>query len=593
LLGAIFDREWLTLPRRARHYAVRAAYLGLLWVLGLTAWQATVGWGRSATLGETARFGVLLFQVLTYVQLTLCLFFSALSAAATVTQEKDRRTFILLLLTDLRNHELVLGKLLGSLLPIGLLLAGAVPVLAINLLLGGVEPVQIAQAVLILAATCLAAGSLGSLVALWRDQTFQTLALTLLLLVLYFCLVRALAFVPVTASESVQLCLDPFQALAAVLADPTEYGWSAAGGFALAMVGWSLLLNLWSIWRLRVWNPSGEPVQQRETPAEEVEKDRARAHAAPGPVRQVWANPILWREIRTRAYGRRLVLVKAAYALVIGLVCYYALALIDQPGERPAFAATYGLVPVTIVSLLLVATQAVTAITSERDRRALDLLLATDLTPREFIFGKLGGIAYNAWLYLLPPLLLAGVYGWLALLATPPRGHPELTASRNWQAWVCTEGTLLVLIAFTGVLGVHVGLRNEATRAAVVNTLGTVFFLSVGTLVCIYLIVINGRFEYQWGSFILFAAAGWAGMWWVLNGDRPSSALTLASFLCPTAIFYSVLNVLIGKPGLAETSDPWLPFLVIAGAFGLAIAAMLVPLLSEFDVALGRTTGGE
>jgi len=593
LLGAIFDREWLTVPRRARHYAVRAAYLGLLWVLGLTAWQATVGWGRSATLGETARFGVLLFQILTYVQLTLCLFFSALSAAATVAQEKDRRTFILLLLTDLRNHELVLGKLLGSFLPIGLLLAGAVPVLALNLLLGGVDPVQIVQAVLILAATALAAGSLGSLVALWRDQTFQTLALTLLLLVLYFCLVRALVFVPSVASESVQYCLDPFQALATVLGQPTEYGWSAAGGFALAMIGWTTLLNLWSIWRLRVWNPSGEPVQQRETPAEEEEKDRSRAHAAPGAVRQVWANPILWREICTRAYGRRLILVKAAYVLVIGLVCYYALALIAQPGERPAFAATYGLVPVTIISLLLVGTQAVTAITSERDRRALDLLLATDLTPQEFIFGKLGGIAFNAWLYLLPPLLLAGVYGWLDLLATPPRGHAELTASRNWQAWVCTEGTLLVLIAFTGVLGVHVGLRNEVTRTAVVNTLGTVFFLSVGTLVCIYLIVINGRFEYQWGSFILFVAAGWGGLWWVLNGERPSSALTLASFLCPTAIFYSVLNVLIGKPGMVETSDPWLPFLVIAGAFGLAIAAMLVPLLSEFDVALGRTTGGE
>jgi hypothetical protein len=33
-----------------------------------------------------------------------------------------------------------------------------------------------------------------------------------------------------------------------------------------------------------------------------------------------------------------------------------------------------------------------------------------------------------------------------------------------------------------------------------------------------------------------------------------------------------------------------MPFLALGGAFGFAIAAMLVPLLSEFDVALGRTT---
>src|SRR5262245_39521331 len=61
LLGPIFVREWLTVPRRTRHYVVRSAYLGLLWVLGLTAWQAMIGWSQAATLGDTARFGVRLF----------------------------------------------------------------------------------------------------------------------------------------------------------------------------------------------------------------------------------------------------------------------------------------------------------------------------------------------------------------------------------------------------------------------------------------------------------------------------------------------------------------------------------------------------
>jgi hypothetical protein len=42
-----------------------------------------------------------------------------------------------------------------------------------------------------------------------------------------------------------------------------------------------------------------------------------------------------------------------------------------------------------------------------------------------------------------------------------------------------------------------------------------------------------------------------------------------------------------------ESSDPLVPFLVIAVAFGFTITAMLVPLLSEFDVALGRTTANE
>src|SRR5262249_26686307 len=196
MLGPIFAREWLTLPRRPRHYVARSFYLLLLWVLALTAWQITVGWEQAATLGDTARFGLFLFQVFVYVQLALLLFFSALSAASTIAQEKDRRTFVLLLLTDLRNYEIVLGKLVGSLLQILLLLAGMVAILFLNVLLGGVAPNQVFQATVVLATTAVAAGSLGGLIALWRDKTFQALALTVLFLVLYFCLVHALALLP-------------------------------------------------------------------------------------------------------------------------------------------------------------------------------------------------------------------------------------------------------------------------------------------------------------------------------------------------------------------------------------------------------------
>jgi ABC-type transport system involved in multi-copper enzyme maturation permease subunit len=643
-------REWLTVPRRAGHYVIRSAYLGALLVLGVTAWQAAVGWSRTPTLGDTSRFGQLLFQILTFVQLALLLFFAALSAAATIIQEKDRRTFVLLLLTDLRNYEIVLGKLLGSLLQIVLLLLGMVPVLVLIVLLGGVSLAQVGQMLLVLAGAALAAGSLGGLVALWRDRTFQALALTVLLLVLYLCLVHSLATLLALALAALsawgayllanwlglrkwpargllsggsvvglaaagglwwflwqsawfqreepmlQTWLDPIQAWQSVLAPPSSeeaFPIVSAYAFAGAMVVLCGLLNAWGILRLRVWNPSGEPIIQREQPdaALEEEKDRARAHAAPGRVRHVWANPILWREIMTRAYGRRPLLVRLAYALVVGLACYYVLTSLGT-GSGSAFMAILALVGVAVLSLLLVSAQAVTAITSERDTGALDLLLVTDLTPKEFIFGKLGGIGWNTLLYLLPPLVLAGYYAWQGLLATPPRTHPELLAYRNTEAVVCVWGVGLVLMAFGMMLGMHVALRTQTSRLAILNTLATVFFLSVGTGVCIALIRINRQYEYQWFSFLFFILAGIGGLWWVLNGDRPSAALSLASWLCPLAVFYTVVNVLVARPGSEETADPLVPFLVMVGAFGFTVAAMLVPLVSEFDVALGRTTAG-
>src|SRR5207253_2461159 len=161
----------------------------------------------------------------------------------TVAREKDRRTFILLLLTDMTDAEIVLGKLLGSLLPIGLMLVGTLPVLALLLLLGGVTPHQVLNAWLILVATAVAAGSRGG---------------------------------PATGVVGVY-------------------------GYVIAMIVASVLLNAWGVYKLRDWNPGGEPVMQRETPEEEEAKDRAKAHAAPGTIRRVWRNPVLWREVCTRA----------------------------------------------------------------------------------------------------------------------------------------------------------------------------------------------------------------------------------------------------------------------------------------------------
>ncbi len=657
MLGPIFNREFLTVPRGGRHYVMRAAYLGSLWIVGLTAYQTIVGWTHSATLGETAHFGSVLFQLLTALMLALFLFFSALSAASSVAREKDRRTFVLLLMTDLRNTEIVLGKILGSLLPIWLLLAATIPLLTSLILLGGVSVHQVIQAVLVAAATSLAAGSLGGLVALWRDRTFQSLALTVLLLVLYLCLARGVALllglIPGLAQQPILAWLDPFEALR-VVHDPLAAGHAPAYVFVGVMVGLSAVLNLWGVLKLRVWNPSGEPIQQRERPdeateakeradaavlaalsrrpareliraaagavsgrrepsdeanlpgdavrspdgngdlslpAESPKSERRTAHAAPGKVRTVGANPILWREISTRAYGRRPLLVKTAYFIVLALICYFALAPV-WAGERFAFAAAYGLAPVGVLSLLLVAAQSATSITSERDVGALDLLLVTDLTPKEFIFGKLGGVLWNTKEFLIPPLVLAVVYAAWGMLAAPPANHKELAASMNATALVCVLVGLLVLMAFVVVLGLHVALRNQNSGTAVVLTLGTVFFLSLGTLFCLALIVLSGRFEYQWLSFLLFLGLGIGGLWWVLNGTRPSAALTWASWFCPLAVFYTVMNVVVARPGSQESADPLVPLLVVAAAFCFTITAMLVPLLSEFDVALGRTTGG-
>lgn len=610
MLGPIFMRELVTVPRRRAHYPSRVALIGLLAILGVTLWQAMIGFTRDATIGEAARFGLVLFQVVVFVELLLLLFFAVLSAASAVSQEKDRRTFVLLLLTDMRDYEIVLGKLVGSLLPLTAMLFTSVPVLSFLLLLGGIDPEQVVQAAVVLAAAAYAAGSLGGLIALWRERTFQSLALSVLLLVLYVIVVQAGVAAGRSVAEGVnwgvvQAWFNPFAAMQTVLEPPAD-GWpggiAPSYGFGLVMLGWCAVLNGIGIRKLRKWNPSGEPMMQREGPGEDPEANlnpeelkafRAKAHAAPGAVRGVWENPVLWREIRTLAYGRRPLLVKLAFALVLGLTLYAGVYdILNQAGGRPAFAAAYGLVPVTVLSMLLVAAQAVTAITSERDTGALDVLLVTDISPTEFVFGKLWGVAYNTKEFLLPPFLLAVFYAAAgALTLTRPQAGLWERIGENILPLFAVLAAILVLFGFSVALGLHVALRIINSRLAIVNTLGTVFFLSVGTLICIYLIVINGgSFANQWLSFISFLVLGIGGLMWVLSGDRPSPALSLGSVLCPLAMFYCVTNILIAKPGTNASADPVVPTLVLVGAFGFTVFAMLFPLVTEFDVALGRTT---
>src|SRR5262249_58037324 len=107
-------------------------------------------------------------------------------------------------------------------------------------------------------------------------------------------------------------------------------------------------------------------------------------------------------------------------------------------GRAPTreWAAAKGLVPVGILSLLLVSAQAVTAITTERDLGALDLLLVTDITPKEFIFGKLWGVLYNTKEYIVPPLILAVIYAARGLLESPP------TVGRHFLAYLSVPRVL-------------------------------------------------------------------------------------------------------------------------------------------------------
>ncbi|HVX13634.1 MAG TPA: hypothetical protein VHC22_20795 [Pirellulales bacterium] len=580
LVGPVFTREVVTSPRRARMYIARSAYVLALLVLLTTAWQVLAGTQEVRNLGDLARFGATVFAILAPLQLAVTTFFAALSAASAVAAEKDRQTLTLLLLTHLSNVELVLGKLMAAMLNVFTLILAALPLFMLLSLLGGVSFEQIGRVFAVTLASAFAAGSLGSTLALWREKTFQTLAMTAMALVIWLAACEAAARIAMAKGwhewAAVAAGFSPWRAMIeATRPYPQDLPALGIAGnavwlFLLVAAVVAVLLNGIGIWRVRKWNPSQEA--GRTIPDKEEDRGEATAPKAKVVSRAVWDNPIIWREMRTWAYGRKIVVVRLAYLVVFALALGGLYSLANQPGTLARSDAAVVIVPFFVLSLVLINAQSVTALTSERDARALDLLLVTDLTPQEFIYGKLGGIFYNTKEMVVLPLVLCG-YLWFRDAISLEN---VLYLSLGW----------LVLCAFAAMLGVHVGMTYASSRGGIAVSLGTVFFLFVGVAVCMRIMVaFSSSFQVQLQPFLAFMVGGGIGLYVALGIRNPSPAILAAAFGCPFAIFYAITSFLLGYT-LAV-------FLVLSFMFGFTTAAMLVPALFEFDVATGRTTGGE
>jgi hypothetical protein len=788
LIGPVFAREVAIAPRRPRLYIARTLFCLLLLFLMSTAWLVLTGTQLVRDLGDLARFGSALFQLLASLQLALAVFFAALLTASAVAQEKDRRTLVLLLLTNLSNSELVLGKLMASLLNVLVVLVAAVPLFMLCALFGGVSFDQIARVFAVTLASVLACGSLGSTLALWREKTFQALAMTVLALVLWLavwaivargvlfeswlglpCEVWAAGFSP---WEAIVVATRPYvrpEPALGVLGTPVHL-------FLLVALGISVLLNGVAVAMVRVWNPSRESraahreedtwrresiwgaeydaaqkIASQEGASQEVlgEEREIREQSAgvdtasaagrieerstrrltersvrlrvvlallvvgvlgfaaklyPGPAqwwvnnwgpasvayevffmllvflvvprrgaitpialavcattcaleflqlwqpawlqafrstpfggsvlgtsfswwdlpaypvgcllgwfvlrwlagpdrlvdcdasgasdvtgasgarvrraatgrkaprtRHVWDNPIIWREMRTWAYGRKILIVRLAYLALFALAAGSVYWMVERGTFLEGGGGAGALVALFLLSLVLVNAQAVTSLTSERDGRALDLLLVSDLTPKEFVYGKLGGVFYNTKEMIVLPLLLC-VYLWYAEAV----GLEEL---------IYLVLAALVLYGFVAMLGIHAGMAYDNSRSAIATSLGTVFFLFLGVATCMRIMLsFSGQFEAQL-PFLGLIVFGGAGLFLALGARNPSTAIGVASFACPLVTFYAITSFFMSQGHLA--------FVAIVAAYGFTTIAMLIPAIDEFDVATGRTTIGE
>jgi ABC-type Na+ efflux pump permease subunit len=584
MLGPIFYREATVVPKRPKTYLMRGVYVLALFLLLCTGYLVLDGSRSLATNGDSARFSGWMFTLLAPLQLLVLASLAAVGAASSVAQEKDRRTLLLLLLTRLSGFEVVVGKLSATLIsPLTMLLCG-LPLFLSLPLLGGVSPQQVIGVFIVTAATILLAGSIGTVIGMWREKTFQAIALTVLGLLMYVGLGEIAAETLTSVPQSVTLAISPPRALFAAASPMASLSGETALGvtmFVAVTLTFSCLVLFVGVAKVRVWNPSREVRLKAPEPetSQEAQADQTPTSWKARQPRRVWDNPILWREVCTWAYGRKVVVIRVAFILLFLLIAGVIYAQIRsgvalEPGGRIGRAlpsATLPLAALGVISLVLVNALAVNSVTGERDGLALDLLLVTDLSPQEFVFGKLLGVLYVGKEMILLPLMLV-----IALAI-----YDVMTVESTCYVIIGA----LTLYFFVTMLGLHSGLNYVAGRTAILASLGTVFFLCVGIAVCMTIMVsFRGAFQLQLAPFLVMILGGGAALFASLGWRNPSTAIFFASFGLPLVTFYAITQFLL------QTDHLYVIFALFVG-YAFTTAAMMVPALSEFDVSLERDRG--
>ena len=595
MIGPIFQRETATLPRRGRHFVNRVVFAMMLFAILCTTWLLLAGIQPVQNAGDLARFGVLIFQLIAPFQLIVLLFAAALAGSTAVSHEKDKQTLLLLLMTSLSNAEVVLGKIGAGLLTSVNAFLASIPIIFAITLLGGVSTEQVIACTWITGCTLVASASLGATISFWREKTFQSIAVTMLIIALWLVFGEWIASGSIRSIEPqwaniispLRAVWDVSQPIASkqILPPDIPIGNPFLAGSFILTIGVCLMAI--SIVMLRQWNPSKE----RRTANPELEEPSREAMETLSPdsagrvvkawksraPRRVWNNPVLWREIRTWAYGRKVLLIRMAYlgiSLLVGMGLLQSIesgvALRSTSFQEELVPTAVSIVaPFLVLSLIIINALAVNSITNERDAGALDLLLVTEISPLNFLFGKLAGVLYVTKEMVIAPLIICGFMWSQSALTT--------------ENLIFTCIALLVMDLFVSMLGIHCGMIYSQSRVAIGTSLGTVFFLFLGVATCmLIMLMFRGSFGRQLAPFLFIILGGGTGLYLAIGSRNPSPAITISSFLLPFLTFFAITSFILRDQELTV-------FSVVSCSYAFATAAMMIPALSEFDFAFGRS----
>jgi ABC-type transport system involved in multi-copper enzyme maturation permease subunit len=499
LLGPVFTYDLVRSTRRGRYAILRVVYaVGLfLFILALYRAQPALGRGTWPPAGgggmtrfaETFCYSFLVAQFLAVVALTPAY------VAGAVAEEKDRKTLEFLLATDVRDREIVLGKMASRVANLVLLVLSGLPILSLTQLWGGVDFGLLLAAFACTGLTLLTLAAVSILASVYSRKAREAVVLAYLVavgytgvsilahLLVFFPKVLALPLTPGSRPYTVQNILEVLNAgdpilLALGLREDLATGVTLqcalaarTGAYAAFHLSVIVVFTSWAVLRVRSLALLDGPAKAKP-PTER----RWRFGWRP----RLGRHPLLWKEVFADRglsfnwFGKAVVLLimLASFVPAVWLAGDFALEWARTGIFRPAQLGHSVNQWVRIVSTLVacltllgVAVRAAGSITGEHDRQTLDSLLTAPVESNSILFAKwLGSIlsVRRAWLWLCLVWLLGaateGVYlpalSWLVLAWGVYAGF--LAVLGLWFSMTCQttlRATVWTLLA-TAVLGV-------------------------------------------------------------------------------------------------------------------------------------------
>jgi ABC-type transport system involved in multi-copper enzyme maturation permease subunit len=388
----VLQRELLVNLRMTRAFVLLLVYIALLGLVVYVAWPSQARLDLSRRPEEASRL-VALFFLGQYALVSLMV---PSFAAGTITGEKERQTYEMLLASPMRPGAVVLGKLLAALCHLAVLVFCSLPIVMLCLPLGGVSPYEVLATYIGMAASVTLFGMICVAASSYFTRTIAALVVSYLVIL-------------------------PLTLLGILFYANTE------GAGRLVLVGGVLPIGclavavaLLRVTSRRLLHPPDVGADAKDVVDPDFEQkmavgmvirsdqfpDKLFAPAKRSDLMADGVNPVFDKEMRSELFGQgtlmlRLVIqLSMVLALPLMAVCLYI---------KPTWAPWYTCY-IVLFNVLVGPVFSAPSVTSERERQTLELLLTTTVSPWHILSGKLlSGLRVSCVLtaFIIWPLFLA------------------------------------------------------------------------------------------------------------------------------------------------------------------------------------------